>query len=308
MAHLFSPLTLHGTRLRNRIVLAARGSGHTTTDGSANDALLAYYAERASGVGLAVSEPVLVLPPTTPQPHLGIYSEAQVASLRHLVGAVQAREVPTLLRLHCDACVIDWDVEQLGALGEAYIAAARRARATGAAGVLLALDGGDPLQQLLSLRLNTRHDAFGGPDGRLRLGLDVVEGIRRHLGPQALIALRLAVEATGEGSLALHEGRVMARRFLAAGASLIEVTVEAAGAPLARFPGWRVPLAASLKPLLDAPVMVGGGLDDPLLADSVVREGSADLVVLGRALHHDPYWPHRARGLLGIADGNAAAR
>jgi 2,4-dienoyl-CoA reductase-like NADH-dependent reductase (Old Yellow Enzyme family) len=44
--------------------------------------------------------------------------------------------------------------------------------------------------------------------------------------------------------------------------------------------------------------MVGGLLDDPELADSVIRDGSADLVTLGQRLRVDPDWPRRARAAL----------
>jgi 2,4-dienoyl-CoA reductase-like NADH-dependent reductase (Old Yellow Enzyme family) len=39
-------------------------------------------------------------------------------------------------------------------------------------------------------------------------------------------------------------------------------------------------------------------LGDPLLADSVVRDGSIDLVMLGTALRENPYWAHIARIVL----------
>src|SRR5262249_3311250 len=64
---------------------------------------------------------------------------------------------------------------------------------------------------------------------------------------------------------------------------------------VASFPGWRVPLAAGIKRvMLDVPIMTGGGLGDPLLADGVVRDGSVDLVMIDSALRADPTWPRQA--------------
>ena len=63
---------------------------------------------------------------------------------------------------------------------------------------------------------------------------------------------------------------------------------------MARFPGWRVPLAEGIKSVVEVPVMVGGQLNDPLLANSVVRDGSADLIAIGEWLKLEPNWPRRA--------------
>src|SRR5262249_60151651 len=46
---------------------------------------------------------------------------------------------------------------------------------------------------------------------------------------------------------------------------------------------------------VDIPVAVAGRLHDPVLAESVLREGKADLVVLGRALIADPRWVEHVR-------------
>jgi 2,4-dienoyl-CoA reductase-like NADH-dependent reductase (Old Yellow Enzyme family) len=44
--------------------------------------------------------------------------------------------------------------------------------------------------------------------------------------------------------------------------------------------------------------MVGGLLADPELADSVIADGSADLVALGESLRAEPRWPHYAQSVL----------
>jgi 2,4-dienoyl-CoA reductase-like NADH-dependent reductase (Old Yellow Enzyme family) len=304
MAHLFSSLMVHTTRLRNRIVLAAYPSGQASVDGLAHANLIAYYHERAEGgVGLVLVEAAQVTRPSAVQPHLGIYADAQVPELARLVATVQQAGAATLLTLHAQGQLQGWSTSQLEALRDAYVAAARRAREAGAAGVALALADGSPLQQLVSPRFNRRDDEYGGDaPRRLRLLLELVEGLRRQLGPDGIISLRLALEEAHTGGLSMADSRVIARRLVASGVSLIDITLDTPGtAPLARFPGWRVPLAATLKPLIDVPIMVGGGLDDPLLADSVVRDGSVDLVVIGRALRHDPLWPQQARHAIALA-------
>jgi 2,4-dienoyl-CoA reductase-like NADH-dependent reductase (Old Yellow Enzyme family) len=50
--------------------------------------------------------------------------------------------------------------------------------------------------------------------------------------------------------------------------------------------------------VVDIPVMVGGLLDDALLADSVIRDGGADLIAVGARMRVEPGWPHHAHAIL----------
>ena len=59
-----------------------------------------------------------------------------------------------------------------------------------------------------------------------------------------------------------------------------------------------MPIAAGIKAVVDIPVMVGGLLDDADLADSVIRDGAADLVSVGERMRVDPDWPRQAHALL----------
>ncbi|MBE3588109.1 MAG: hypothetical protein IMW93_06070 [Thermoanaerobacteraceae bacterium] len=58
-------------------------------------------------------------------------------------------------------------------------------------------------------------------------------------------------------------------------------------------------LAAAVKPAVKVPVLVTGGLGDPVLANAVIAEGKADLVGIGRALLADPEWARKAKAALG---------
>jgi 2,4-dienoyl-CoA reductase-like NADH-dependent reductase (Old Yellow Enzyme family) len=55
-----------------------------------------------------------------------------------------------------------------------------------------------------------------------------------------------------------------------------------------------VPYAEAIKAAVKVPVMVTGGIKDPAHADSIVREGKADLVGIGRAMLEDADWALKA--------------
>ena len=92
---------------------------------------------------------------------------------------------------------------------------------------------------------------------------------------------------------------MIATLLAAAGVNLIEINAKAPPSALvAQFPGWQVPLAAGIKSIVDVPVLVGGLLDDPALANSVIEDRSADLIALGERLKRDPGWPRMAQAQL----------
>jgi 2,4-dienoyl-CoA reductase-like NADH-dependent reductase (Old Yellow Enzyme family) len=245
-------------------------------------------------VGLLISEPLLVTAPPEARPHLGIYDDAFVPSLAPLVRAVAAHGARLLFTL--DAPVAPVGDSTLAPLGEAFLLAAWRAHAAGADGICFTAADGSLLHQLISPLYNRRDDAYGGSlENRLRFARELVEEVRRWVGRRLLIGFRLLADELTPGGLNLQDARIAAKRLTAVGVQLLDIAAPAAGPQVARFPGWAIPLANSIKRITDVPVIGSGQLSDPLLADSVVRDGSVDLVMLGTALRADPDWPRRAR-------------
>jgi 2,4-dienoyl-CoA reductase-like NADH-dependent reductase (Old Yellow Enzyme family) len=57
--------------------------------------------------------------------------------------------------------------------------------------------------------------------------------------------------------------------------------------------GERTKYSAELKKVVKVPIITVGKLDDPELANSIIKEGKADLIAIGRALLADPYLPQK---------------
>ena len=172
---------------------------------------------------------------------------------------------------------------ELREIGEAFVMAAWRARACCADGIMLSTVDGGPFEQLISPLRNQRSDGYGGSVfARSQLLREVVEGIERWLGSQFIVGVRLNAEEFTPGGLSLQDARLLATRLASAGVRLLEIQAQTASdTPIAHFPGWCVPMAAGIRAVVDIPVMVGGLLDDPELADSVIRDGGADLISVG---------------------------
>ncbi len=304
MVHLFSSLSIAGKTLRNRVVMAPSASGYASLDGFVGEALYSYYVDRAHGeVGLIITEPAHVLVPASrdTRGHIGIYHDSFVTDLHSLAHAIQGGGARVLLSLDAPAAEATRASKHLHTTAEAFIQAAWRAQAAGFDGINLSAADGGILHALISPLANRRNDSFGGSlDNRLRLITQIIEGIRQWLGSRFIIGFRLVAEEFSANGLTLQDARVIARRLTATGVHLIDVTTDMrTDIKVAHFPGWRVPLAASIKQVLpDVPVIGSGLLGDPLLADSVVRDGSVDLVMLGRSLRTNAYWTQLARIVL----------
>ena len=52
--------------------------------------------------------------------------------------------------------------------------------------------------------------------------------------------------------------------------------------------------AAAVREGADIPVAAVGLINDPELADEIIRHGKADMVMLARELLRNPYWPQHA--------------
>jgi NADPH2 dehydrogenase len=271
-------------------------------DGFVSRDLATYYLLRAQGgAGLVVLEPTYVLPPHDhATAHLGLYADVQVPDLRDCVNALHTAGAAVLVMLDQPLWTPQLTERELREIGEAFIVAAWRVRACGADGIMLSTVDGGPFEQLISPLRNQRRDGYGGSVvGRSQLLREVVESIERWIGSQFIIGVRLNAEEFTSGGLSLQDARLLATRLASAGVRLLEIQAQAASdMPIAHFPGWCVPMAAAIKAVVDIPVMVGGLLDDAELADSVIRDGSADLIAVGARLRVAPDWPRQACAIL----------
>jgi 2,4-dienoyl-CoA reductase-like NADH-dependent reductase (Old Yellow Enzyme family) len=74
-------------------------------------------------------------------------------------------------------------------------------------------------------------------------------------------------------------------------------TVPGVQVPLG--PGYMVPFSERVRREADMPTMAVGLITEPTHADEIVRNGRADVVLLGREMLRDPHWPQGAAAALG---------
>jgi mycofactocin system FadH/OYE family oxidoreductase 2 len=187
----------------------------------------------------------------------------------------------------------------------AYGAAAVRCQKAGCDGVDLAYWGAHLQEQFWSPRSNFRTDEYGGDlVNRMRFAVEVLEEVREQVGRDFIVGVRLTGDEMLEGGLGHQELKEIAARlndlglidyFTISGGSAQTLKGLAVNMASLYYPhGVFNNLAASMKEVISVPVIVAGRIVDPVEAEEVLQNGSADLVAMTRALIADPELPKKA--------------
>ena len=161
------------------------------------------------------------------------------------------------------------------------------------------------LHQFLSPLNNRRTDKYGGSlENRARITLEVIENIRKKCGPDFPIEIRMSGTEIVQGGLTL-EDQVEFAKLLDGKVDLIHVTSGTFHVPSTNqhmipngfLPeGCNVYLAEAIKKAMKhTPVVTVGALGNPDLMESILAEGRADMVALGRPLLADPDLPNKLK-------------
>ncbi len=160
--------------------------------------------------------------------------------------------------------------------------------------------GGYLIAQFLSPFFNKRTDEYGGSlDNRCRFLMEIVAAMRQAVGADFPLTAKFSIDDALPGGWDVMQSQALARKLEAAGLDGIVISSGAHGTRMPASPtyvypgGIFLPLAEAMKEVVGIPVLVGGKLNDPRLAEKTLREGKADFICVGRALIADPGWPRK---------------
>lgn len=325
MPRLSDPLTFKGLELKNRIVMPPMANDFSGADGEVNDRHLEHYRARAGAdVGLMIIEHSYVNPAgkmTVKQ--LGIHEDGLVPGLKTLADAIREAGSKSAIQLAHAGANTSSEVcgcqplgpsdvampgrkeaprplteEELAGLVDDYRQAARRAREAGFDSIEIHGAHGFLLSEFVSAHSNRREDRYGGSqENRLRFPLEVITAVREQVGPDFPLLYRFGASDFLEDGLSLEEAQQVAPKLVDAGIDLLDISGGLCGSrpkQLGDMQGFFVPLATSIKSVVDVPVIGVGGITDAAFADSVIREEKVDLVAVGRALLKNPEWAREA--------------
>lgn len=324
--HLFQPLRLGRTVLKNRIEAAPVSVSNLTPQAHFTPENIAVFERKAKGGAAIVNMGEARIDLKTGISHflcLALDDPEVMPSLILATDAIKRHNaLPAIEILHpggrANPAYYDGPIwapsDAPGHLGKDYTAldeetieyivkcfadAAELAWLGGVELVMIHGGHGWLLHEFLSPLNNHRTDRFGGSlENRARISLMVVDAIRERC-PELLIEFRLSGSELVEGGLTI-EDQVAFARLLEGRVDLIHVTAGTFHYPetnqhmvpsMFHSFGVNVEYAAAIKNAVKTPVAVVGGLDEPELMEQVIAEGKADIIAVGRSVIADAQMP-----------------
>ncbi len=331
---LFSPIDLGHLTVKNRVCCSAHADS-LAEDGMPTDRTVRYYELKArGGVGFMMCFGSASVHRTSPArdwngvelfddrviPHLEKFSQTMhkygvpcVAQITHR--GRRGRSLDTWERMYAPSAVREpnhretphtLDLDTMKEFIQAFADTAARLQKGGFDGCEVMASHCHLIDQFWTPNANQRSDGYGGGlANRLRFGIEVMQAIRERVGRQFIVGIRMTGDDFVDGGLESMVCQEIAGRldelklldyFNIIGASPEVYLGEAAAVPDMAFPlGVYAPLAAAVRSVVTAPVIATGRINDPAVAERVLKEGQADLCIMNRSLIADPDFPNKAR-------------
>lgn len=317
--HLMHPVRIGKHLIKNRII-AAPVTMHSASNGESYPTEMAinFFVQRArAGAGIVVCAGAKLLPNTDDGQHanwdlykhqsmhklaelaeqihfygakasmelIGIFEEGYVASEGGLLmdGMTPGREIP---------------ISEMMRYKEGYAHCAEKLMELGFDGILLHFGHSIPIAQFLSPLTNKRTDQYGGSfENRIRYIVEILQAIRKRVGDNMIIEIRMSASEFKEGGIDLEEGLKIAE-VLQEYADIIQascgmVTPELMcrthpGDFLEKNPNVYLAEYFKRSGRVHVPVTALGGIGSLEDADKIIAEGKADFVAISRAFIADP--------------------
>ena len=163
------------------------------------------------------------------------------------------------------------------------------------------------IESFLTPFMNRRTDEYGGSiENRIRFMLEVIREVKKRAGEGIPVGLKMSGnDFIPDGAWGMDDLCKVAPILEQEGAAYITVTCGTSTygddsrapmiAPMYVDQGARTVYTEELKKHVSIPVITVGRVKDPVMADSIIRDGKADLVAMARAFVADPEFAQKAR-------------
>ncbi|MFP3843036.1 NADPH dehydrogenase NamA [Priestia filamentosa] len=312
---LFSPYTVKGVTIKNRIVMSPMCMYSSDESGKVKNWHLTHYTTRAVGqVGLIMVEATAVSSEGRISPRdLGIWSDEHIDGLKNIVSLSKEHGAKVAIQLAHAGRKAELEEEILApsaiAFDESYKTpkemtkediqnkiqnfkeGARRAKAAGFDIIEIHGAHGYLINEFLSPISNKREDEYGGSaQNRYRFLKEVIEAVKEEWNGPLFVRVS-AFDYLDEG-LKADDYVPFAKWMKEQGVDLIDVSSGAvAPAPITAYPGYQVQFADQIKNEANIDTGAVGLITNGFQAEEILRNNRADLVFLARELLRDPYWP-----------------
>ncbi|WP_298765097.1 NADPH-dependent 2,4-dienoyl-CoA reductase [uncultured Polaribacter sp.] len=321
--HIFEPLDLGFTTLKNRILM---GSMHTGLEEEKNgiERIASYYAERAKGgVGLIVTGGIAPNIQGWTAPFAARMStkkhakhHQKITEAVHKAGGKICMQIlhsgrygyhpfnvaPSKIKAPINR-FSPFELKEFGIKRtiKDFVNSANLAKLAGYDGVEIMGSEGYLINQFIAKRTNKRTDNWGGTyENRMRLPIELVKQTRAAVGKEFIIIYRLSMLDLVEKGSSWEEVVQLGKEIEKAGATIINTGI---GWHEARIPtiATSVPRAAftwvtkKMKEELTIPLITSNRINMPETAEKILAEGDADMISMARPFLADPNWVNKAK-------------
>lgn len=174
---------------------------------------------------------------------------------------------------------------------------ALRALAAGFKVVEVHMAHGYLLNEFLSPLANRRADDYGGSlENRMRFPLRVVRAVRAVWPDELPLFVRISAVDWVAGGWDIEQSLALASELQHLGVDLIDCSsgFVVPQEPVPFGPGFQVPFATRIRHETGLATATVGCIVDPAQAEQIIALGQADIVLLGREMLRNPYWPLEA--------------
>ncbi len=328
LKHLFQPIKIGNLNLNNRVVLLPMALGYANS-GKPTSRLIKFLRERGEGGCGVICTPFSIFPAgDTFFGYMGLDASGDeyINPAKQLSDAMHGCGVPIIAQLNTLTVWRRDRNSQLEVVGPSPFAArpkghvpraltleeiklyvkqhgqaARRLREAGYDAIEVMGGIGNIISRFTSPLANQRKDEYGGNfENRMRLPLEIIEEIRREVGRDYTILWRYSGHEFLEGGYDINGAIEIGKVLKKAGVEWLNIQVGWHDSPIPLITkevpqGGFAYIGEAIRKGVGIPVVTSYRITDPVMADSIIADGKADLIGLARALISDPHWTNKAR-------------
>lgn len=317
--------------IKNRLVMPPMATA-TAEKGAVTEKMVEYYRDRARGgaIGIIFTEHAYIARQGMARAtQLSVAEDADMDGLRKLADVIQADGSVGILQMNHAGSAAFPDVtglsvvsaspvipptptlmgdgtipqalkvEEIHAITGQFAAAAVRAKKAGFAGVEIHSAHAYLLNQFYSPLTNKRTDDYGGSIvNRIRFHREVIDAVRKAVGDDYLVSLRLGGCDYMDGGSTIEDCVYAARAFEQAGIDMLSLS-----GGMCRYTrqgheeaGYFRDMSKAVKQAISIPVLLTGGVTKAAEAENLLADGAADLIGVGRAILKDAHWADEQLG------------
>ncbi len=332
ITELFTSMDIAGCRIPNRLVVPAMVTNTCTKEGMVTERFIKYIEEKAKGGwGLIITEDYAVNVNAKGYELIpGLYNDEQMEGNKKLTEIVHQYESKLFCQIYhpgrqstklvngnvtplapsaikdpiCQEPPKEMTVEEIRAIVKDFGDTAGRCKEVGFDGIEIHAAHGYLISEFLSPFTNKRVDEYGGCfDNRVRFLNEILESVRTAVGKEFPVIVRISGNEYLLGGRTEAESFELARHCEDIGFDAIHVSngmyasapIDQIIAPMYTKHALNMEVSEQIKKLVSIPVIVTNRINDPKMADTIIKMGKADFIGMGRGSLADPHLPEKAK-------------